>query len=347
MKDFSGILIPPSCAFREVLKVIDSSALGFALVVDDAGRLLGTITDGDTRRAMLNSDISQIQATDFMNPAPRVLKTGATPSEQQAFLVRHRISFVPLVDSDDIVRDVATSAHLPGKRFDNVGVVVMAGGLGTRLGALTKDTPKPLLDVQGEPILQKIVKRFRDEGFEQFVFCVNYKAGMIRDHFGDGSELGIEIEYVEEDKRLGTGGALSLVQADRFDHLFVTNADILCDTSYRDMLEFHLDQKSQATMAVLEYQVQIPFGVVETEGFEIRSLREKPTYTHFINAGYYVLAREAQTLVPHDEFFDMPSLFDLLQDNGKHTRIYPTRGEWIDVGRPEDLKLARNANKDT
>lgn len=347
MKDFTGILIPPACSFRDVLKIIDNSALGFALVVDDAGRLMGTITDGDTRRAMLNSDISRIQAKDFMNSAPRVLKTGATLSEQQVFLVRHRISFVPLVDSNGVVQDVATSAHLPGTRFDNVAVVVMAGGLGTRLGEFTKDTPKPLLSVQGEPILQKIVKRFRDEGFEQFIFCVNYKAEMIRDHFGDGSELGVQVEYVQEDKRLGTGGGLSLVQADRFDHLFVTNADILCDTSYRDMLEFHLDQKSQATMAVLEYQVQIPFGVVETEGFEIRSLREKPTYKHFINAGYYVLAREAQALVPHDVFFDMPSLFDLLREQEECTRIYPTRGDWIDVGRPEDLMQARNAAKDS
>jgi NDP-sugar pyrophosphorylase family protein len=238
---------------------------------------------------------------------------------------------------------VALAAHNPGRRIDHVCVVVMAGGLGTRLGDLTKDRPKPLLEVGGEPILQRIVRRFREEGFRNFIFCVNYKAGMIRDHFGDGSGLGVDIDYVTETQRMGTGGALSLIDRRDYSRFVVTNADILCSDSYREMLEFHEEQGAVATMAVREHVVEIPFGVVETNGFEIRSLREKPRFTHFINAGYYVLEAAALDHVTPDTFFDMPSLFDVLRHNDERTRIWPTRGEWIDIGRPGDLDRARQA----
>lgn len=344
MKDLSNILIAPDADFKEVLRVIDGSALGFVLVVDPNRRLLGTITDGDVRRALMQADASPHGAASLMNTSPLFLTEDTTYEERQSFLTRHKITFVPLLGKNRTVLSVAASAHLPGNSFDDVAVVVMAGGLGSRLGHLTRQTPKPLLEVDGEPILTKIVRRFRDEGFENFVFCINYKAGMIRNHFRSGKDLGVQISYVEEEKRLGTGGALSLIDAQDYKQLFVTNADILCATSYREMLEFHLDQKSRATMAVREHEVQIPFGVVETDGFEIRSLREKPVYKHFINAGYYVIDRSTLAHVPRDEFFDMPSLFDLLRTENQRTRIYPTSGEWIDIGRPEDLERARTEN---
>ena len=346
MKDLSSILIAPDADFREVLRVIDGSALGFVLVVDPNRRLLGTITDGDVRRALMQADAAPQDAQGLMNPNPLFLTQDTSYEERQTFLTKHKITFVPLLGKDRIVLSVAASAHLPGNSFDDVAVVVMAGGLGSRLGDLTKQTPKPLLQIDGEPILTKIVRRFRDEGFENFVICINYKGDMIREHYQTGADLGVQISYVEEEKRLGTGGALSLIDAQDYKQFFVTNADILCSTSYREMLEFHLDQKSRATMAVREHEVQIPFGVVETEGFEIRSLREKPTYKHFINAGYYVIDRSTLTHVPRDEFFDMPSLFDLLRTERQRTRIYPTSGDWIDIGRPEDLQRARSETSD-
>lgn len=341
MRDFSAILVPPTADFKRVLQVIDSSALGFVLVVGPDNRLMGTITDGDVRRALMQGERVARTAADLMNRSPRVLTEETDHEAQQNFLLRHKITFVPIVDADDRIVSIAVSAHLPGNNLDDVAVVVMAGGLGTRLGHLTKEKPKPLLEIDGEPILEKIVKRYRDAGFRNFIFCINYKADMIRGHFGTGQDLGVRIDYVEEEKRLGTGGALSLIDANAYEHLFVTNADILCSTNYRDMLEFHLDQQALATMAVREHEVQIPFGVVETEGFEIRSLREKPTYTYFINAGYYVLDRSALEHVPSDTFFDMPSLFDVLRQQKIRTRIYPTTGNWIDIGRPEDLARAQ------
>jgi NDP-sugar pyrophosphorylase family protein len=285
-------------------------------------------------------------AADLMNATPRHLPAGTSRAEQQSFLSRHRLNFVPVVNEAGVVTAVAVSSHLPGNTLDNVAVVVMAGGLGSRLGELTRQKPKPLLDIDGEPILEKIVKRYRDDGLKDFIFCVNYKADMIRDYFGSGDRLGVKIDYIEEKERLGTGGALSLIDAPQYDHFFVTNADILCTTNFRDMLEFHLDQNSHATMAVREYEIEIPFGVVETEGFEIKSLREKPTYTHFINAGYYVLNRSALAHVPRETFFDMPSLFDVLRDQKIRTRIFPTSGSWIDIGRPEDLERLRRQSRE-
>ncbi len=296
---------------------------------------------------MIQSQLIGKTAADLMNSSPRTLKFGASNADQQSFLLRHKITFAPIIDDAGSVKAVAVSPHLPGMSLDNVAVVVMAGGLGSRLGELTRHKPKPLLEIDGEPILEKIIKRYRNDGLENFIFCVNYKADMIRDHFGSGDSLGVHIEYVEEKKRLGTGGALSLIDASPYDHFFVTNADILCSTNYREMLEFHQDQKSCATMAVREHEVQVPFGVVETEGFEIRTLREKPTYKHFINAGYYVLDRSALEHVPSGTFFDLPSLFDVLRDQKIRTRIFPTGGDWIDIGRPEDLERARKQTTET
>lgn len=346
MKHLSSILVAPTDDFRRVLQVINGSAVGFALVVGDDNRLLGTITDGDMRRALLREEATSTCASDLMNARPQTLQSGTSHAQQQSFMSRHRVNFAPIVDETGILKSVAIAAHLPGRTFDNVAVTVMAGGLGSRMGELTKGIPKPMLDIDGEPILAKIVKQYRDEGLKNFIFCVNYKAEVIRDYFGSGGDLGVNIEYVEESERLGTGGALSLVDASEYDHFFVTNADILCATSFREMFEFHLDQGSHATMAVREYEVDIPFGVVETEGFKIKSLREKPTYKYFINAGYYVLNSDALAHVPSGAFFDMPSLFDVLRNHKIRTRIFPTAGDWIDIGRPEDLERVRRESKE-
>lgn len=337
IEEIAALTVGPDASRHDVLRVLDSQALGFVLVTDADHRLLGTITDGDIRRALLREDAAEM-ARDFMNPAPRVLHSGW---DYSAFLSRNRLTFVPIVDAGHRVLSVALASHNPGRQIDHVCVIVMAGGLGSRLGDLTKDVPKPLLDVGGEPILQKIVRHFRDEGFRDFIFCVNYKAGMIQDHFGNGSDLSVRIEYVTESKRMGTGGALSLIDRKDFSRFVVTNADILSSDSYREMLEFHEEQQAVATMAVREHVVEIPFGVVETNGFEIKSLREKPSFTYFINAGCYVLEAAALDHVAPDTFFDMPSLFDILGQHNERTRIYPTRGTWIDIGRPEDLETAR------
>lgn len=325
-----------------MLQSIGEARLGFVLVVSPENRLLGAITDGDIRRAMLSGNILDRTAADIMNRQLCTLPSGSPTEICHAFLQANRITFAPLVSSSGMLTDITLASHLPGHNMKDVTVVVMAGGLGSRLGALTKDTPKPMLHVDGEPILQRIVKNFRSEGFERFIFCVNYKAEMIKNHFGDGSAMGVQIRYVIEQKRLGTGGPLSLIDPEDSERFIITNADILCSTSYRDFLEFHRDQKATATMAVREHRVEIPFGVVETDGFEIRSLQEKPSYTYFINAGYYIIERSALQFVPKDSFFDMPSLFEILHKKCQRTRIFPTTGDWIDIGRPEDLKRAQS-----
>lgn len=344
VRDPSKIMVPPTASLREILTVIDATALGFALVVDGDRRLLGTVTDGDIRRNLLRSDVPGL-AQDVMNSHPITMPIESGEDEQHALLTERKIAFLPLIDGERRVVAIALASHPPGFKNDDVCVVIMAGGLGSRLGDLTKITPKPLLHVDGEPILERIIKRFRDDGFADFILCVNYKAEMIREAFGDGSRLGVRIDYVEEKKRLGTGGALSLIEREKFRRYFVTNADILCSTSYRELLEFHADQKAIATMAVHEHTVEIPFGVVETDGFEFRSLREKPSYTYFVNAGVYVVEQSALAHVPHNEFFDMPTIFDLLHKDRKRTRIFPTQGSWIDIGRPEDLERAHSLFK--
>lgn len=343
LTDFSRLCIEPEADLVNVLKCIDKAALGFALVVSDSGVLLGTITDGDIRRSLMEGNSSN-KAHELMNSAPTILRSGED-IDFDGYLSINRLSFVPILDHDDRLVSVAIKEQLPGIALDDVCIAIMAGGLGKRLGELTKHTPKPLLEINGEPILQKIVRGFSNEGFKKFVFCVNYKSHMIEEYFGDGSQFGIEIEYVRESKQLGTGGAMSLVNRKDYRRFFVTNADILSSSSYRDMLDFHKREGSMATMAVREHTVDIPFGVVEVNGLEIVGLKEKPSFTYFINAGFYLIEAEVLDYIPKEKFFDMPTLFSLLENLKNPTRIFPTKGDWIDIGRPEDLERAKMVSK--
>jgi NDP-sugar pyrophosphorylase family protein len=217
----------------------------------------------------------------------------------------------------------------------------MAGGLGSRLGQLTIETPKPMLNVGSKPMLQHLIEQFREQGFRKFIFCVNYKKNVIRNYFSNGDKLGVQISYVEEEKRLGTAGALSLITPAIQVPYFVINADILVNIDYMQLLNFHLKSKSLATMCVREFQMQVPYGVINSNtNNELVSLDEKPHISFDVNAGIYLLDPSIKDFIPKNQFFDMPSLFEILISKSLQTSVFQINDYWRDIGHKEDLEQA-------
>jgi NDP-sugar pyrophosphorylase family protein len=218
----------------------------------------------------------------------------------------------------------------------------MAGGRGTRLGTQTENCPKPLLLVAGRPILEHIINRAQAEGFTHFVIAINYLGYMIEEYFGDGRKMGVKIDYLREEKPLGTAGALTLFEELPNLPIVVTNGDVITEIRYAAILDFHEKQGAAATMAVRSHEWQNPFGVVQIQGVEIISYDEKPIYRSNVNAGVYVLDPAVLKFIPKSEAFDMPSLLEIAGKNSERIVAYPVHEQWLDVGRPKDLQQAEN-----
>jgi dTDP-glucose pyrophosphorylase len=340
MRNWKELLVSPSTSIIETMKNIDKTAAQIALVVDDDFRLLGTVTDGDIRRGILRGISLDDQVLKVMNKNPITMKKGASKQEIKRVFQEKKLRQLPILNQNNQVLDVIFSDVLfDSVSFDN-WVVLMAGGLGTRLRPLTENIPKPMLTVGTKPILQTILESFIEHGFHQFYFSVNYKREIIKEYFGDGLKWGVSIQYLDEDQRLGTAGALSLFIEKPTKPIIVMNGDILTKINFQQLLQFHEENDSVATMCVREYQHQVPYGVVRTEGTRLCSIEEKPIERYFVNAGIYVLNPEVLELIPKNTYFDMPSLFELLIKLQKKTNVFPIREYWLDIGRIPDFEKA-------
>lgn len=211
-----------------------------------------------------------------------------------------------------------------------------------RLRPLTETLPKPMIPVGDKPLLERIVRRFQDQGFSRFTLSLNYLGHVIRDHFGDGSSLGVEIDYVEEAKRMGTGGALSLLGRRPEEPFVVMNGDILTTTSFGAMMDFHDETGSAVTICAREFHMQVPYGVLNTEGTTLVSMEEKPVNKHLVNAGIYALSPLVFEYICEDQPMDMPDLIQRVKDAGHKVSVFPVKEYWMDIGRIEDLDRARN-----
>ncbi len=341
--DWKQISVRPDQTIRETLEVIDEGAVQIAIVVNEHDQLEGVATDGDIRRGILDDLDLDAPVASIMNEDPIT----ARPQEDRQSLIdtmrARRIHQVPLVDHQGQVVGIEVLDDLLEPEARPNPVVLMAGGLGTRLRPLTEDCPKPLLEVGDKPILETILEGFIAHGFHRFYLSVNYKAGMIEDYFGDGSDWGVDISYVHEEKRLGTAGPLSLLPERPEETMIVMNGDLLTKLNFAYLLDFHRKHDVAATMCVREHETQVPYGVIETDDQYMEGIVEKPTERYFVNAGIYVLEPETLDYVPENEFYDMPDLFERLIDEGKEATVFPVREYWQDVGRKEDFE---NANGD-
>ncbi len=334
-------LLPPGASILDAINCIDRNSHKIALVADEQGRLVGTITDGDIRRALLRNLSLATAVAAVMNRNPRIAPVGSDDARlfrlMQALQIRH----LPLVDDDGRVVDLRTLDELVhGHRYAN-RVVLMAGGMGVRLRPLTQHVPKPMLPVGGRPLLETILETFIDQGFYKFAISLNYLGEIISDHFGDGGRWGVEIDYIREPAPMGTAGSLTLLPEPPAEPFIVMNGDILTSVDFRQMLQFHRDTEAAATMALHEHIVQLPYGVVEIEEQRLISITEKPIQHHFINAGIYVLDPPVLDRIPHGAPFSMPELFQKLMLEGCKTAAFPIREYWLDIGQPQDLQRAQ------
>ncbi|WP_219834388.1 nucleotidyltransferase family protein [Paenibacillus sp. R14(2021)] len=340
MKPIQELFVSPDQSILDVLQIIDRGSMQIALVVDEERHLLGTVTDGDVRRGILRGIGLDSPVSMVMNREPRTARLDMDRDMILSVMQYLNLRQFPVLDeAGRVVRLDLLDDLLQRNSRDN-WVVLMAGGLGSRLGEMTKDCPKPLLKIGMKPILEVILESFISNGFHRFYISVNYKADMIKDYFGDGSRWGIEIRYIHEGKRLGTAGALSLIPEILTQPIIVMNGDLLTKVNFRQLVDFHVEAKAKATMCVREYEFQIPYGVVQVENHRLRKIEEKPLQKFFVNGGIYVIDPEILQIIAKDTFFDMPTLFDEAIRREFNTAVFPIREYWIDIGRKDDFDRA-------
>ncbi|KAA8785583.1 dTDP-glucose pyrophosphorylase/predicted transcriptional regulator [Paenibacillus sp. 4624] len=339
MKLWEKVIVQDDRNLLETMKVINESSLQFAVVVDNNGCLLGTVTDGDIRRGLLKGYGLDVSIKMIMNSNPVSELAGQHPNVYKHSMSVKRLRQLPIVNKQNKVVDVLFADRMEHGTKHNK-VVLMLGGLGTRLRPLTNEIPKPMLKVGNKPILETIVDGFKQFGFSQFIFSVNYKKEIIKDYFLNGEAHNINIDYIEEEKRMGTAGALSLLTDRPKEPFFVMNGDLLTQINFQHLMQFHIEQDAIATMCVREYQYQIPYGVVETDGTNLININEKPVHCSFVNAGVYVLDAAVFDYIPHGEFYDMPTLFKELVANGEKVAVFPIHEYWLDIGQITEFEQA-------
>jgi len=337
-------ILPFESTIQQAIRNLDQVAIRIILVVNPAGELQGTISDGDIRRGLL-------KGLDLSSPIASIIHRNAfvVPPEMRREMVMqlmtaNKIQQIPVVDEHHHVvglhlwDEIATPSVRPNL------MVIMAGGMGARLRPHTENCPKPMLLIAGKPMLEHIIDRAKLEGFSRFVLAIHYLGKMIEDHFGQGDKLGVKIDYLREKSPLGTAGALGLLSPVPDAPFVVTNGDVVTDIRYGELIDFHIRHAAIATMAVRVHEWQHPFGVVQTQGVDIVGLEEKPVARSHINAGVYALSPEALKGLKAGVQCDMPTLFRRLQADSKRTVAYPMHEPWLDVGQPGDLALVNSRN---
>jgi NDP-sugar pyrophosphorylase family protein len=306
--------------------------------------LQGTLTDGDIRRGLLRGLNLESPINSLVNQDPLVVLPQLGREAVLQLMQANRIHQLPVVDEKRRVVGLHLLYELVAPRQRENLMVIMAGGQGTRLRPHTENCPKPMLPVGGKPMLEHIIERAISEGFGRFVLAIHYLGHMIEEYFDDGSRWGVRIDYLREESPLGTAGAIGLLAPRPEFPFVVANGDVLTDIRYGELLDFHCGYAAAATMAVRLHEWQHPFGVVRTQGIDIVGFEEKPITRSHINAGVYVLDPNALNLLQRGEHCDMPTLFARLQEGAARTIVYPMHEPWLDVGRDDDLKLARDAH---
>lgn len=340
-KHWKDVALAPKQSIRDALEIINLHALQVALVVDENEQLKGVVTDGDIRRALLNN-LTLDQPVDLvMNHNPITAQLD-TPKQKLIRLMEQKsILAIPLIKDGRVAGLQTLKQALNQPYYDNP-VLIMAGGFGTRLRPLTDNCPKPMLKVGNKPLLEMTILNFAKAGFVNFYISTHFMPEQIKDYFGDGSRLNVNITYIHEDAPLGTGGALGLLPNDIPDlPLIMMNGDVLTKVDVQRLLEFHNENQAHATMCVREYEYQIPYGVINGNGNTVVSMEEKPTQRFFVNAGIYVLSPEIIKQVSENQVIDMPTLLDNKIQVGGKVLMFPLHEYWLDIGRLDDFNRAQ------
>lgn len=344
--DVTALCIPATLSIREAIACMDAARRGIVLVVDQDRRLVGTVTDGDVRRAILyrvslEQPISVVLARKATTPYAKPI-TASVESDRNthvALLREHKILHLPLLDPQQRVVDLVTLGDCVSQPTLPLQAVVMAGGRGSRLAPLTDGTPKPMLPVGDRPLLEIIIGQLREAGIRAVTVTTHHQPEKIEAHFGDGRNFGVALSYVEEGRPLGTGGGLGLLEAPK-DTMLVMNGDILTQVDFRAMLAYHREHQADLTLGVRHYDFKVPYGVVECDGPVVRRLSEKPVVDFFVNAGIYLLEPAVYQFLPPDQRFDMTELIQRLIDQGRAVVGFPIREYWLDIGEHAEYQRA-------
>tara|TARA_Y200000002_G_scaffold358074_1_gene341140 strand:+ start:972 stop:2021 length:1050 start_codon:yes stop_codon:yes gene_type:complete len=327
-------------SIKEALSCLNKSINKIILVTNKNYILIGTLTDGDIRRGLLKGiDLDQ-KIEKIMNKKFFSIKN--TDDFKSGFykVSKMGIKKLPVVDQEGRIEFLLIDDYEVANKFFENSVVIMAGGLGKRLRPYTNTIPKPMLKLNGKPMLEIILENCIESGFSKFYFSVNYLKQIIMDYFEDGSRWGVNISYLEENKALGTAGSLSLLPRDLNYPFIVLNGDVLTKFDPKMLLDFHQKNNAFVTLSVRDYLMEIPYGVVEIEGKKVHDLVEKPIYSKKVNAGFYALNSEILDFIKINEKIDMPDIIRKVISLNKKVVACPIHEYWIDVGRPETLEEA-------
>lgn len=331
-------------SIREAMAVLDKYGKGIAFIIEEDGRFVDTVTDGDIRRAILKSiKITQPLRKLIDNKGVHTPLTAHEDEDSEIVLAKmkeRRVLQVPVLNSEGKIVSMLTREELTESDID-LQAVIMAGGFGTRLHPLTDDTPKPMLPVGDKPLIEHIVASLRNAGIKNLNITTHFMPEKIIDHFEDGSRFGVNVSYVNETTPLGTAGALSLME-EPTEPILVMNGDILTKIDFRALLAFHKEHQADMTICVRQYEFQVPYGVIECEGHNVRKLTEKPSYSFFVNAGIYLLEPKLHAKIPSDTKFDMTQLVDQVMVEGGTVASFPIIEYWMDIGQHADYRKAND-----
>lgn len=342
MSNLAQIIISPKASIRDAMRLLDAGSQRIVLVCSENNRLMGTVTDGDTRRALLRDAHMHDAVSSVMNTQPLTVTSHSSREQRLKLMKEHDVTAIPIINELGQVIGLETLHQaMQPERLENP-VFIMAGGFGTRLQPLTDHCPKPMLRVGEKPMLEHLINQFISHGFSNFYISTHYLPEIIRDHFGDGRAWNASIQYVHEDQPLGTGGALGLLPPDLPDMpLLMMNGDVLTKLNYAQLLYHHENNRFHATMCVREDEHRVPFGVIETENKLITNMVEKPTYRYKINTGIYVLNPEIIRSVKSGHRIDMPTLLEQQMLAGKRVGTYTSYDYWLDIGQMKDYQKAQ------
>lgn len=340
--------LTPDASLMDAVRAIEDSCRRMAVVVAEDGCLLGTLTDGDIRRHLLSGGNLDARVSAAMNPDPITAEMGSSDGYMKDLMRRGNVIALPLVNRNgqflrlvhlmDLERgDAPVSGASPGFSF----AVIMAGGEGMRLRPLTEAVPKPMVKIGGVPLLERQIRRLADVGITRAYIAVNYLGHMIEEYFEDGRDFGIEVRYLREQQKLGTAGALSLLPEHPDRPIMVMNGDILTTSDFESLYSFHMIHGAKVTVAAIDHRIDIPYGVIRTDGPFVTGLVEKPSQRFLCNAGIYVVAPEILTLVSKNRFSNMTDLIDTCLGTDLPVAVFPVHEYWNDIGTPEDLEKAR------
>ena len=329
-------------SYEIIAQRLEQGGKGFLIIVDKDGKFMGVITRNDLRRGLLNR---QRDIVDKNDSEPNPFKESENPRNISSDNTNSNTKYLSIVNEENRFIDLLQLSDRQATRRPNK-VIIMAGGMGKRLGELTASVPKPMLPMGHKPLLHLIFDSFLDHGFQDFYFCVNYKSQVIKEYFGDGTAFGGNITYIEESKPLGTAGPLSLIDVDFDEPVFVMNGDLVTTLNFEHLLDFHLEREAVGTMCIHEFNQQLPYGVVNTRNSQIISLEEKPYHKCFINAGIYMLNPEVLSMVPHNEYYDITTLFEEMLQQDIPTHAYTINEFWVDIGQAEDYERTQKVFND-